>query len=608
MGNNEPTKFYNKSKPKIWVTGHPNNFRAHFNNIEMDILLIQSCDFYSSCLAFWPTPEDKFFVLSSMQLVVVPVTKEFLADNTDADDEISFARNEGIPILPICMEQIPEPLYRSKFGRIQYLKRTVNDSTEIPYAVKLSNYLECIFPSDLQVEAIKQSFDAHIFLSYRKKNRYLANQLMHNIHQIESFRDIAIFYDELLKPGEEFNIAIMEHLINCDLFVLLATKELLEPNNYVLREEYPAAKRHNRKMLGVRANYYNSRLFSAYFRGLSCVEITSHYAIEKHIRKKLGKQRLRWNTTPEHDFLIGLAYFNGICLEVDHYRGIQLITKAAVLGVQEAIDYLSNIYWANTGYHKNLFSTILKKEAELHRQTEAANSNYDRFLLLCEVGEGYMFLSNPEQVPAHTVLLCVNRAKEYLQEAFGIAHTIEPTYELMEKLSYAYLHYGVLDDHYESKLHAYMQSVEIPRKLVHRNPCRKNLGLLADMLVYFLSNITCLTTMDLENTQETEEINQYYIRKLLLYKDVMQKLNALDPSQKNVRRYFDALCKCATYYETLKDVSSAISCYNDCLQLGKNKKSQKIIHHAAIHLAAIYVKENDGERVEHYMRLVMDQM
>lgn len=43
---------------------------------------------------------------------------------------------------------------------------------------------------------------------------------------------------------------------------------------------------------------------------------------------------------PEHDYLIGLAYLDGIDVETDKERGLALITKAAEAELPEAVVYV----------------------------------------------------------------------------------------------------------------------------------------------------------------------------------------------------------------------------------------------------------------------------
>ena len=79
------------------------------------------------------------------------------------------------------------------------------DPTARPYAEKLKKFLESVLIGDALATQVRAAFDAYIFLSYRKKDRREAQALMRLIHESEFCRDIAIWYDEFLTPGEDFH-------------------------------------------------------------------------------------------------------------------------------------------------------------------------------------------------------------------------------------------------------------------------------------------------------------------------------------------------------------------------------------------------------------------
>jgi hypothetical protein len=114
------------------------------------------------------------------------------------DEDIPYAKTHNIPILPLMMECDIEDLYSSenKFGELQYLNPNSNNLTEISYAEKLKKYLDSILISDELVKRVRAAFDAYIFLSYRKKDRKYANELMRLIHSNPECRDIAIWFDD----------------------------------------------------------------------------------------------------------------------------------------------------------------------------------------------------------------------------------------------------------------------------------------------------------------------------------------------------------------------------------------------------------------------------
>ena len=65
---------------------------------------------------------------------------------------------------------------------------------------------------------------------------------MRLIHENEAYRDIAIWYDEFLVPGEGFNEAIKAAFEKSSLFAMAVTPHLEEDGNYVMRVEYPMAR------------------------------------------------------------------------------------------------------------------------------------------------------------------------------------------------------------------------------------------------------------------------------------------------------------------------------------------------------------------------------
>ena len=65
------------------------------------------------------------------------------------------------------------------------------------------------------------------------------------------------------------------------------------------------------------------------------------------------------NDTPEHNFLIGLAYLEGIDVELNRQRGLELVTSAAENNLPEAMEKLYNMYliglWVPLNYKKAAF-------------------------------------------------------------------------------------------------------------------------------------------------------------------------------------------------------------------------------------------------------------
>lgn len=61
---------------------------------------------------------------------------------------------------------------------------------------------------------------------------------------------------------------------------------------------------------------------------------------------------------PEHSCFIGLAYLNGIDVEVDRERALGLITGAAKAGVPEAMQKLVNMLHSGDGVARDYHASI----------------------------------------------------------------------------------------------------------------------------------------------------------------------------------------------------------------------------------------------------------
>ena len=140
-----------------------------------------------------------------MQLFVIPVTFKLLTTENDVlNFYFKFAVENKIPVLPILQEGGLEALFNEKFGDLQFLDINNTDTTAISFSEKLKKYLEAVLIGDELSEKIRSAFDAYVFLSYRKKDRKYANELMRIFHRNRECRNIAVWFDEFLVPGESF--------------------------------------------------------------------------------------------------------------------------------------------------------------------------------------------------------------------------------------------------------------------------------------------------------------------------------------------------------------------------------------------------------------------
>ncbi len=348
-----------ENKPRVYFTCHPADFARSFEKISEDILKTHDCIiYYTPDMTAAIPEEDRQTTLERMNLFVMPVTFRLLREpNRAMDEDFPWAQEKKIPVLPIVMEPGLDEFYSQpdKFGALQYLDAYARDATAIRYEEKLEKYLQSVLVDEETAQRIRAAFDAYIFLSYRKKDRTHANELMRMIHRNPLCRDIAIWYDEFLTPGREFTEGIQQALEKSELFALLVTQNLLEPGNYVQRIEYPEALRAGKEILPVDMEQIGDRRLRAAFGD---VPVSVNGGQEEEFQTRLLETVRRLGLSkdvhdPAHNFLIGLAYLNGIDVEADRARAVELITAAAEAELPEAMDKLYNMYRDAVGVERD---------------------------------------------------------------------------------------------------------------------------------------------------------------------------------------------------------------------------------------------------------------
>lgn len=451
-------------KPRVYFTCHPDDFEKYFDKICEDIFKTHDCViYYTEDMNERIADDEKEVDLGRNNLFVVPVTFKLLSTpNRAMDEDVPYAFNKHIPILPIMMEPGIDVYYSKpdKFGNLQYLNPYSTDTTEISYGEKLKKYLETVLLSDELARRVRAAFDAYIFLSYRKKDRKLANELMKMIHNNPECRDIAIWFDEFLTPGESFQETIEKILSDCKLFTLLITPQLLEKivdekgeehDNYIISTELPLARK-NKEEKGT--DIFAVEMEETDKDKLSSINIEEYVnvkdeAFRTRLLDAISKIAITENNTPEHNFLIGLAYIEGIDVEVDRKRGIELISSAAEAGLWEAMlklyDMYNNGIGTNVDYRKTLYWSqkivdySTKEYGEENTNTIAAIANLaeaygelgDRQKALELNEKAYELSCRISGEEAHyTLIYLTNIAKAY--ERIG---NLQKALELAEKAS-----------------------------------------------------------------------------------------------------------------------------------------------------------------------------
>ena len=392
-----------EGKPRVYFSCHLKDFDTAFPMIPEDILRHVNCAvWYDPDLSAMPDQRELEEVLDEMQLVVFAVTSHFLYEKNRAREvELPLALNKCIPILPIMLENGLEGEFNKRCGMIQVVARYVTDPTATPYEEVLETFLHSVLIGDELARKVRDAFDAYVFLSYRKKDRRHAHRLMRLIHENEDFRDIAIWYDEFLVPGEGFNEAIKDAFQKSSLFAMAVTPHLEEDDNYVMKVEYPMAldRQSREESFGIipvemyepedsvdgrewRIDPENLKSHEEFkyreIRGLQdehrLLELSSAFL------EALSRIARRENDgSARHRFFIGLAYLNGIDMETDYGKALELLQSAALdkEPCMEAAEKLAEMYLRGEGVRADQGKAVYWQKLLASQYLDAYRRDHD---------------------------------------------------------------------------------------------------------------------------------------------------------------------------------------------------------------------------------------
>lgn len=398
-------------KQKVYLICHPQDRQSYLEKIVSQILKYKDC-------AIWMDEEEflhhdfseKELELREMQVVVFAVSRWLFDSEKMLNSVIEICNNNKIPMFPIVIEKNIQSilsLFGEKFGDIQYLHIHQNSETEIDYEKKLEKHINTLFVEESIHEKIRNCFDANVFLSYRKKDRYDANRLMDLIHENEQYSNIAFWYDEFLITGENYNESIQEKIEKCDFMMLAVTPNILEAGNYVLTKEVPYARDDaNKTILPIEMQTTNRNDFERMYAGIEeCIEVQDKEGVYRkidEILKCIGIEK-REKTTEEL-YYIALAYLDGVDVKPDMIKGARMVEKIATSGYVPAMQKMHELYKFGKGVEVDKRKSVewKVKVVETYR-TEVFMGNRswnDLWGELWLLGEAYESLNQKEDAKA----------------------------------------------------------------------------------------------------------------------------------------------------------------------------------------------------------------
>lgn len=430
-GNSNP-----KGKPRAYFTCHPDDYDKALEKVCSDIFKTHDCAiYYTENMADEYADVNWETDLNQMNLFVIPVTFRLLSTpNRTMSIDLRFAKENHIPVLPIMLEKGIDEIYSKEenFGELQYLNPYDYDLTAISYEEKLKKYLDSVLISDELAKKIRAAFDAYIFLSYRKKDRKHANELMQIIHSNPLCQNIAIWYDEFLTPGESFKENISKILENSKLFALLVTPSLLEePDgkpNYVMGKEYPEAKKSGIEILPAEMIKTDSDSLREKYNN-----IPDSYRFDSEEDKNRFIETISKLThegsenNPEHNYLLGLAYLDGIDVEVNKGYALKLFEKAHKSALLEATKQLAKMYVTGNGVEYDIYKAAAYELEVISKLKNTKNDDHSKRQLITElIDMANICASGTEEKmePSPQKTLSIPNAISYYREAVHLQEEI----------------------------------------------------------------------------------------------------------------------------------------------------------------------------------------
>lgn len=367
-----------QGKPRVYFCCHPEDLSVYFDSVSQEILNLENCAvFYDESPNTFCSKTEWESRLADMQLFVMPVTSKLLMSANKGLDEYKIALKCHIPVLPLMQEEGLAQLFNEVCGNLQFLDKHQKDETAISYQQKLKNFLDGVLVGDEQANAVRAAFRSYIFLSYRKKDRAHAQRLMKLVHKCELCRDVAIWYDEYLVPGEDFNNAIGEALNKSQMFLLAVTPNLVCESNYVQTVEYPMALQNGKTILPVEMSSTDKNLLASQYVDLPAViNESDESAVMQQLANFFPRKDNLMDDLPRYH-LIALAYLDGIDVEVDHARAFEMLTYCAERNNIESIKMLADMYKRGKGVERDI-SKAIQWQARLVAMLEPKAQNADK--------------------------------------------------------------------------------------------------------------------------------------------------------------------------------------------------------------------------------------
>ncbi|MBE7069331.1 MAG: TIR domain-containing protein [Ruminococcaceae bacterium] len=333
-----------KDIPSIGVFGCPSE-ENELDEIALDMLKITDCRVFIHMTDSGSAEEARSWA-KEFKLIVFAVSDLFLeSDNFARCVMYPAAMENKARILPVKTAGAGN--IGNKFSRLcgnihlldkgdDYLKRLQSyyDNNVDPYRI--------VGLSEEQKELMEHLFRFKAFVSYRKKDIVELHRLIEFIREIPELRDMALFYDDALVPGENYNERLAGEMSSSDITIFVVTPSLTEENNYVIREEYPQAEREGKILIPVIMTGTDINEIRATFPAFGDLY---DFSDKESLRDKFLEVAEKFGepagSSPEYKHLLAMAYEKGLETEKNIVLSHQLFKEAAEEGYLSSLAYMT---------------------------------------------------------------------------------------------------------------------------------------------------------------------------------------------------------------------------------------------------------------------------
>lgn len=312
--------------------------------------------------------------IKEVDLIIPVISNSFLSGSSLS--LINHIQHEK-SILPIVVEEISEDIFNEQVGFYHLLY--FNDQR---FSEKLEHFINEDFDpyrSLVENPALNKLMShPNIFLSYRKKDHTKALELLNIIHSQPKFEALSVWYDDFLVAGENYNDNIDSQLKSCDFMVMCITKNILEPDNYVLKVEYPKAIALEKKIIPIAMEEIDVTLFEKLYPSIGTViSVSDTSRISYTLSKVIDDLNIELKSlTSEEMGQLGKFYLEGKgSFERNYSLGIEFLRKAATLGDSFSCYHLGLML---AGYEYEGLMRINYQEA-VEFLLRSLNSSYTNF-------------------------------------------------------------------------------------------------------------------------------------------------------------------------------------------------------------------------------------